>query len=1548
VVNREKRGQGELMAVGRISGPLLKANLLRDGVDLAFESDLLYLDVVNGRVGIKTASPTTELEINGTTRTTDLIVDTQADVASFTILDNTISSTNSTINLEPSGSNAVVYQGKIVTGDLQLSTNVIETTAADVDLDINTLGTGKVNINSDVLVNGDVHVTGNITADGDITLGDADTDNITFNADVNSNIIPNVTEFFDLGSENQRWNNTYTKNIVTTTLATSSITANGIDLVLPQGNIIYVAKAGSDSNSGVHEHAPFLTIKHALSEANTGTTVYIYPGVYVEEFPLTVPVGVTVKGAGLRAVTIQPTVETNTNDAFLLNGETTIEDLTITGFFYDSIENTGYGFRFANNFNVTSRSPYMRNVTVLTRGSVTGTDDPYGFDQGDAGRGALFDGSVAVSTSQRASALFQGATFFTPAQYTISATNGVRIEWLNSFAYFADYGIYLVSGSTGFAGTGKTRLRIDTRIGIWAVGNTVNYYAADGITILATGTIASINGNYVELTGKQLGFETITDRPGKTVFVQGNAKLSTVEKKFGTASLVLDGSGDYIALASNPDFAYSTDDFTIEMWVYRTTSSGLVQILLDQRTSAATTYAPVVFINASNQLAYNDGEGTTKISGLTTIPLNEWSHVAVSRSGTSTRLFLNGVQEGSTYTDTRDYIQTPVRIGSRWNDTGYFQGYIDELRISKGVAQYTTNFTPATTEFTGDSSTVLLLHFNGLNNSTTVTDDGITLQDLRTSAGGTASVINFADYSDFGAEMRSIGSANVYGNYGIYGDGDGVTAYLISHNFAYIGSGKLSTNDASIRIQANEVVELNRAKIFYTSVDASGDFRVGDAFFVNQETGEVLFNGQTLNITTSEGVTFTDGTNTTIITPTDITTGNIKIYDNNIDSVTGSIIVTSANDTINLQNNTFITGNLDVVGNVTIGGNITIGDQTTDTINFVAGIGSNLIPAITATYDLGTENLRWNNAYLNRAEIDGVVIDNNSISTTIENDDLTLSANGTGEILVPTSDVQIDQNLTVGQNLTVTSGTTSLQNVGITGTLTQTGDFTQTGNFTTSGDVEVTGNITGTGTLTLPQVTINGSSIAGTELDTDLELSAAGTGRIYIPDNNVRIDNNLSVGGTIEVTGDTTLADVEITGTLTQTGNFNQTGNTEITGTIQSGSITSSGTLTLPEITISDSAIAGTVVDKDVEITANGTGEVLIPNNNVRIDNDLSVGGTLEVSGVSTLASVGITGTLTQTGDLDQTGNFTTSGTVGVTGDTTLGASITIPNITISGSSITTNANNLNLVLTAQGTGQVIIQDLGINGTTITGQTSGSDITISPAGGGVVINSVKSLVIPAGATSDRPTVGTNGMIRYNTSLDRYEGFANGNWVALAGIQSLTGSTRITPELTPGEGDNTIRFYANNTLVSTIDSTKLYTISLETDDLNISNNTISAIDTDTDINFTTTGTGGVVVGDLKFRNSEITNTVSGGITQFNTTGTGYVKVAGTFGTVIPRGTVANRPLAANSEIGMMRYNSDLQFVEIWNGTIWENVAASSGGINLVDATSLSIVNAIVFG
>lgn len=1431
------------MALGRISGPLLKANLIRDGVDLAFETDLLYLDVVNGRIGINTATPTHDLQVVGTTRTTNLEVTNQADIATFTFLGNVISSTDGTISLEPSGTNPVVYQAKIQTGDLQLSTNVIETLQTDQNLVIKTLGTGQVNVNANMFVDGDIHATGNITADGDITIGNTDGDSIIFKADIASNLIPNITDTYDLGTSpdmpaGKEWRTVYSQNLVTTNITSDTAVVNGVDLVLPQGNTIYVAKNGSDTNAGVHENNPLLTVKAALAQAVAGDTVMIYAGEYEELFPLTVPTGVTVRGAGIRAVNIKPTTATSYNDAFLLNGETTVEDLTVSSFYsggnfftvtsasagsvtfnsgiapfahtyvsggtvtvngtsypvltatYDYttgvttvthaggiatgqiflsnltfscngstrvFPDNGYAFRFANNFEVTSRSPYIRNCTVITKGSVTSESDPLGFDQGDAGKGAYIDGAYALATSKEASMLFHSVTFITPNVDTITAKNGVRVEWLNSFTYFANKGINAFVSNYGFARQGKTRLRIDTRTGTWAVGNTLSYYDTDGTTVLGTGTIDSIDGNYVNLTGRCTGFETITDRVGKTVYAQGGAKLSTSIKKFGTASLELNGTTDYATVASTPDFAYGTDDFTVELWWYSNNIASAQQYLIDQRTSASEAaillYCGVtgiirLYVNGANQIVAN-----------TTVTINTWNHVAISRESGITKMFINGVLQTATYTDSNNYAAKPLYIGASYLGTLSTNGFIDDLRITKGVAKYTSNFTVPSTALTSDLDTVLMLHFNGTNGSTQFVDDGITFQDLRTSAGGTANLINFADYSDFGAEIRSIGSANVYGNYGTYGDGQGVVIYLISQNYAYVGAGKLSTNDPNDRVAANEVVELNRAEIYYTSVDNEGNFSVGDSFYVNQKTGDVLFGGQALNITALSGITFSDGTNTTTITATNIDTGNIRISGNTVESLTGDLTITAANGEINLQNNTYVTGNVDIIGDLTLGGNIQLGDNPADIIDFVGSIGSNIIPSQTATYNLGQGGvtpLRWNNVYLGRAEIDGVVIDNNTISTTVGNDDLKFTAAGTGRIYMPSNDVQFDQNLTINTDLTVTTGTTYLKNVGVTGTITHIGDLNQTGNFTTTGLTQVTGNIVGSGYLDLPQIHIEGNTIA-----------------------------------------------------------------TKVSGT-------------------------------DLELQANGTGDVIFEGYKITDNN------------------------------------------------------------------IQATATNADVILTPQGTGSVIV------------------------------NSNQSLVIPVGTTAERPATGTetNGMIRYNTTLGQYEGWNGTYWLKLSGVQDVDGNTYIKAEATPGANDNTLYFYADNNLMVTIDSTKLFAERLQTNNLDIQNNTITTLLSNSDIVLATPGTGGVKIGNLQIRNNTVTNTVSGAVTEFTEAGTGYVKFSGTNGVVIPSGNNATRPNYAIT--GMTRFNTELGIMEVWNGLTWVNVAGTSSGVTYSEATDIGIGIVLTLG
>jgi hypothetical protein len=210
--------------LGRISGPLLKANLIRDGVDLAFETDLLYLDVNNSRIGVKTSSPSTELDVNGTIRTNDLQVINQLDIANLTLTGSTISSNQSTITLNPFGSNAVVYQGKFIVDDIQITGNTISTEISNSNLELRANGTGVIdirsstNITGNLDVSGNINATGNVVIGGNITIGDEITDTITINAAIKSSLIPETDNLYDLGSSSFRWKDIYVNNFFTTTL----------------------------------------------------------------------------------------------------------------------------------------------------------------------------------------------------------------------------------------------------------------------------------------------------------------------------------------------------------------------------------------------------------------------------------------------------------------------------------------------------------------------------------------------------------------------------------------------------------------------------------------------------------------------------------------------------------------------------------------------------------------------------------------------------------------------------------------------------------------------------------------------------------------------------------------------------------------------------------------------------------------------------------------------------------------------------------------------------------------------------------------------------------------------------------------------------------------------------------------------------------------------------------------------------------------------------------------------------------------------------------
>ena len=606
---------------GRISGGVLKDNLLRQGVDLKFSNEsgdpsLLHLDVNNNKININEAPATDTLNIADTLITTRL-VGTSATVAAgnyFTIDTSEISALGD-INID-AGNN--IFATSIATDDLKFDFNRLITTTPDTDIELRPNSAGEVNIRSNWFNDGNIHATGDITFQGTLTLGDDSTDSVDFEAEVQSDIVPDVNDTSSLGSATKKWLDLYTTSLYSGNITGSGFELDGVNLELRQGNTFYVSTLGNDSNVGDHQHGAFRTLKHALEVADASTfgpvIIHIYPGEYVEEFPLTVPQNVTIAGEDLRNTIIKPTPATQTHDAFLIDDGCTVENITIKDFYFNPSANTGHAFRFTPNGTINNRSPYVRNVTVITKGTTVTANDPRGFDSGNAGKGAYIDGSELDADSLEASMLFHSVTFITPGVDAVTMTNGVRVEWLNSFTYYANRGLYATQGTIGKA-------------------------------------------------------------------------------------------------------------------------------------------------------------------------------------------------------------------------------------LSDSSMRY-------------------------------------------------------------GAELRSIGSANVYGNYGAVADGANTLMYLIGHNFAYIGTGKDKSNDGTLVLQSNETTEINFGKIYYTSTDAFGTYRVGDLFYVDFETGTTSLDASNVNFAGVGSIVVRNGNNVTYIDGERIDTGNIRIRGNTIDTIDEDLILAPSTGILNINTNT--------------------------------------------------------------------------------------------------------------------------------------------------------------------------------------------------------------------------------------------------------------------------------------------------------------------------------------------------------------------------------------------------------------------------------------------------------------------------------------------------------------------------------------------------------------------------------------------------------------------------------------------------------------------
>lgn len=282
---------------------------------------------------------------------------------------------------------------------------------------------------------------------------------------------------------------------------------------------------------------------------------------------------------------------------------------------------------------------------------------------------------------------------------------------VNAWTHFA---ISRVSGTTRLFINGSLESTISTSyplgisgnaltVGIYEAGVTyfngyisgLRYVVGSGVTSVTIPTAPPTN---IANTSLLLNFTNaaIFDQTGKNnIQTVGDAKASTSQYKYGTGSMYFDGTGDSLLIQASKNFAFGTGDFTVELWMKSTQTLGNLMGLL---TDAAGNWNLVLFSDGN---IYWQGQyiSNNLIQRSSSALLNgDWHHIAVTRASGTSRMFFDGVQQGASVSDSTNYTApNNLRIGG--GGYGDYSGYLDDIRITKGYARYTGNFTPQTFAF---------------------------------------------------------------------------------------------------------------------------------------------------------------------------------------------------------------------------------------------------------------------------------------------------------------------------------------------------------------------------------------------------------------------------------------------------------------------------------------------------------------------------------------------------------------------------------------------------------------------------------------------------------------------------------------------------------------------------------------------------------------------------------------------------------------------------------------------------------------------------------
>ena len=301
-----------------------------------------------------------------------------------------------------------------------------------------------------------------------------------------------------------------------------------------------------------------------------------------------------------------------------------------------------------------------------------------------------------------------------------------------------------------------------------------NFDASAVLTELtpASGTLASgtVFLTHVEGSDSSTSF-TDESSSSHTITATADAQISTAQYRFGASSVYFDGTGDYLDVSYNSDFEFGTGDFTIDFWIYQTASFGAGKDLMSSNRLAGTSW----LIHASSAMNFYHNGAAIFAPSFSEV-LNTWQHWAIVRSGDNMYFFINGVQIGATGTghSARSINgSTYLRIGG---DSLSMTGYMDEIRISKGVARWTSNFILPTGSYGSswdnrkkiavttnvspgiyDAYTKLVLHMDDV--------------DLSDSSSSNHNITIYGDTTRSGAQSK-------FGGFSAFFDGDGDFLFL--------------------------------------------------------------------------------------------------------------------------------------------------------------------------------------------------------------------------------------------------------------------------------------------------------------------------------------------------------------------------------------------------------------------------------------------------------------------------------------------------------------------------------------------------------------------------------------------------------------------------------------------------------------------------------------------------------------------------------------------------------------------------------------------------